>query len=107
MEIIDFDDLSINNIISDSDNRWPDFKLHCRNGDSITCESDKRVHLVIFGVNEVSLKLIKAAVNFCHFPNHYTKGINTLITFIDENINNANTVINYNYDKINKIIERS
>lgn len=93
LEIIDFDDLSINNIISDSDNRWPGFKLHCRNGDSITCESDKRVHLVIFGVNEVSLKLIKAAVNFCHFPNHYTKGINTLITFIDENINDISLPI--------------
>lgn len=86
LKVIDFDELSVNNILGDPDNIWPELKLHRRNNntDIITWESDKYVHLVILGMNEVAKKLIKASANFCHFPNHVTKGINTKITIIDD-----------------------
>jgi hypothetical protein len=94
LKIIDSDELCINNILGDPDNNWPNYKIHKRSDvDVINWQSDKKVHLVIFGMNSISNKVIKSASNFAHFPNHYTKKINTLITVIDSNIGDASFVI--------------
>lgn len=95
LKIIDSDELCINNILGDPDNNWPNYKLHRRGEkDVINWQSEKKVHMVIIGMNDVSKKLIKAASNFAHFPNHSTKKINTLITVVDENIGDASFIIN-------------
>ena len=94
LKVIDVDELCINNILGDSDNYWPQSKIHKRGSDDvINWQSEKRVHLVIFGMNNVSKKFVKRTSNYTHFPNHYTKGINTLITIIDENIGDASFLI--------------
>jgi hypothetical protein len=49
----------------------------------VTEDSDKRVHLVIFGMSNMGIALGLQAAQLCHFPNYITKGIKTLITFID------------------------
>lgn len=54
-------------------------------GDGISAESDRQVHLVIFGMTQVSYAMATTAAHICHFPN-FKKGIRTKITFIAENI---------------------
>lgn len=49
----------------------------------ITGESDKHVHLVIFGLSEMGKAMGIQAAQLAHFPNFNTKGIRTRITFID------------------------
>jgi hypothetical protein len=51
----------------------------------ITEDSEKQVHLVILGMTNMGIALGIQAAQLCHFPNSFTKGIKTRITFIDEN----------------------
>ena len=51
-------------------------------------DSQMRVHLVILGMSNMGIALGIQAAQICHFPNYVTKGIKTLITFIDENADN-------------------
>ena len=51
----------------------------------ITEDSEKQVHLVILGTTNMGIALGMQAAQLCHFPNFFTKGIKTRITFIDEN----------------------
>ncbi|GHV94011.1 hypothetical protein AGMMS50293_03310 [Spirochaetia bacterium] len=50
----------------------------------ITDDSEKQVHLVILGMTSMGIALGMQAAQLCHFPNFFTKGIKTRITFIDE-----------------------
>ncbi|MHC6204323.1 hypothetical protein ACYULU_14180 [Breznakiellaceae bacterium SP9] len=51
----------------------------------ITEDSEKQVHLVILGMTSMGISLGLQAAQLCRFPNFFTKGIRTRITFIDEN----------------------
>ena len=51
----------------------------------ITEDSPMRVHLVILGMSNMGVSLGMQAAQLCHFPNFVTRGVKTLITFIDEN----------------------
>jgi len=53
--------------------------------DPLTPDSEKRVPLVILGMSDIGIALGVQAAHICHFPNFFTKGIKTRITFIDEN----------------------
>lgn len=56
-----------------------------RNGDDnvgISENSDKYVHLVIFGMSSMGVALGTMAAQMCHFPNFNTKRKKTQITFI-------------------------
>ncbi|GHV25636.1 hypothetical protein FACS189498_4010 [Spirochaetia bacterium] len=50
----------------------------------VTEDSEKQVHLVILGMTNMGIALGMQAAQLCHFPNFFTKGIKTRITFIDE-----------------------
>lgn len=55
--------------------------------DGITKDSDKRVHLVIIGMNRMGVAVAKEAAHMLHFPNYddNVPGKNqTVITFIDD-----------------------
>ena len=54
----------------------------------VTADSNKRVHLVIFGMSDMGISLAVQAAHICHFPNFVTKGIKTRITFIDKDADN-------------------
>ena len=53
----------------------------------ITIQSEKTVHLVIFGMSSVAEQVAINAAHACHFPNYTKKGhtLRTRITLIDEN----------------------
>jgi hypothetical protein len=51
----------------------------------IKADSGKKVHLVILGMSNMGVALGLQAAQLCHFPNFFTKGIKTRVTFIDEN----------------------
>jgi hypothetical protein len=51
----------------------------------IDADSEKHVHLVILGMTSMGIALGIQAAHICHFPNFFTKGIKTRITFIDKN----------------------
>jgi hypothetical protein len=51
----------------------------------IGADSEMRVHLVILGMTEMGIALGVQAAHICHFPNFFTRGIKTRITFIDNN----------------------
>ena len=55
-------------------------------GTGIDAESDKQVHIVIYGMTQVASAMATTAAHICHFPNFRTKGIRTRITFVMENI---------------------
>ena len=49
-------------------------------------EKDPRhVHLVFIGTTNFAVAFAMEAANVLHFPNYHTKGVKTLITFIDKN----------------------
>lgn len=49
----------------------------------INGESEKHVHLVVFGLTEMGKALAIQAAHLAHFPNFNTKGIRSRITIID------------------------
>jgi hypothetical protein len=53
-------------------------------GDGIKYNSTKHVHLVVIGMSQMGVAMGIQAAHICHFPNFITKGIKTIITFIDE-----------------------
>jgi hypothetical protein len=53
--------------------------------EKLTVDSKKHVHLVILGMSEMGVALGLQAAHICHFPNFFTKGARTRITFIDKN----------------------
>lgn len=54
-------------------------------GDGISAESGKQVHIVIFGMTQISHAMATTAAHICHFPN-FRKGIRTRITFVAADI---------------------
>lgn len=58
-------------------------QIDTRDGQNITTDSDKYVHLVIIGMTEMGEALAREAAFLCHYPNYVTKGIRTKLTFID------------------------
>lgn len=54
-------------------------------GEGISADSDKQVHLVVFGMTQVAYAMATTAAHICHFPN-FKKGIRTKITFIAEGL---------------------
>lgn len=50
----------------------------------ITYDSDKSVHLIIAGMNQMGIALAMQTALLVHLPNYYTKGIRTTISFISE-----------------------
>ncbi len=53
--------------------------------EAISKDSEKYVHLVIVGMNQMGIALALEAAHLAHFPNYKTKGKKTKITFIDSN----------------------
>lgn len=53
--------------------------------EAISKDSEKFVHLVIVGMNQMGIALALEAAHLAHFPNYKTKGKKTKITFIDSN----------------------
>ncbi|MDO4320514.1 MAG: hypothetical protein Q4C34_08055 [Bacteroidales bacterium] len=51
----------------------------------IKSDSGRRVHLVVVGMTAQGVALAFEAARMCHFPNFVTRGVRTLITFIDPN----------------------
>lgn len=56
-------------------------------GKGITPEDPKRVHLVFVGTTNFAVAFAMEAAHLLHFPNFASKGVKTLITFIDINAN--------------------
>ncbi len=54
-------------------------------GKGIQPNDDKRVHLVFVGTTNFAVAFAMEAAHVLHFPNFHTKGVKTLITFIDKN----------------------
>lgn len=50
----------------------------------ITIDSDKSVHLIVVGMNQMGIALAMQAALLVHLPNYHSKGVRTTITFIDE-----------------------
>lgn len=50
-------------------------------GDGIGKDSDRHVHLVVFGMTQISYAMATTAAHICHFPN-FSRGIRTKITFV-------------------------
>ena len=72
-------------------------EIDTRNGESITADSDKQVHLVIVGMTEMGEALAREAAFLCHYPNFVTKSIRTRITFIDPKIEEPETYFRGRY----------
>ena len=51
----------------------------------IDSESKKRVHLIIVGMSKMGVAMAIEAAQVAHFPNFSSRGVRTLITFIDRN----------------------
>ena len=54
-------------------------------GDGINKDDEKRVHLVFVGTTNFAVAFAMEAAHVLHFPNFESKGVKTLITFIDKN----------------------
>jgi hypothetical protein len=54
-------------------------------GKGITPDDPKRVHLVFVGTTNFAVAFAMEAAHLLHFPNFVSKGVKTLITFIDIN----------------------
>lgn len=54
-------------------------------GNGITSDNPKRVHLVFVGTTNFAVAFAMEAAHLLHFPNFASKGVKTLITFIDIN----------------------
>ena len=54
-------------------------------GEGIAADSPKQVHIVIFGMTQVSYAMATTAAHICHFPN-FRNGIRTRITFVASDI---------------------
>lgn len=49
----------------------------------VTAQSEKGVHLIVFGMTRMGIAMAMTAAHTAHYPNFHTKGIRTRITFID------------------------
>ena len=65
-------------------------------GEGISAESQRQVHLVIFGMTQVSYAMATTAAHICHFPN-FKNGIRTKITFVAEGIRQEMDYFNGRY----------
>ena len=54
-------------------------------GVGITPDDEKKVHLVFVGTTNFAVAFAMEAAHVLHFPNFHSKGVKTLITFIDKN----------------------
>ena len=54
-------------------------------GEGIKPDDEKRVHLVFVGTTNFAVAFAMEAAHVLHFPNFESKGVKTLITFIDKN----------------------
>ena len=68
-------------------------------GEGITKESQKHVHLIIIGTNELASSIAINAAHILHFPNYKDGNFNTCshITFIDNQINNFSKLFRSQY----------
>lgn len=68
-------------------------------GEGITKESPKHVHLIIIGTNELASSIAVNAAHILHFPNYKDGNFNTCshITFIDNQINNFSKLFRSQY----------
>ena len=75
----------------------------------ISADSEKTVHLVLFGINHMSMEIARHAALICHFPN-YTRdhSLRTRITFVDPDadrlkdgfINSNQTLFNNSFYRV-------
>lgn len=54
-------------------------------GEGIKPDDEKKVHLVFVGTTNFAVAFAMEAAHVLHFPNFESKGVKTLITFIDKN----------------------
>ena len=54
-------------------------------GVGITPDDEKKVHLVFVGTTNFAVAFAMEAAHVLHFPNFHSKGVKTIITFIDKN----------------------
>lgn len=60
----------------------------------VTWECERRVHLVLFGLNAMSEALIKTACMVCHYPNFVRdKRLKTCITVVDEGLKEGDNLL--------------
>lgn len=68
------------------EDQWSQFVAMGLDREPITKQSEKTVHLVIFGMSEVAEQVAINAAHVCHYPNYLQKdhSLRTRITVIDE-----------------------
>ena len=66
----------------------------------ITINSEKSVHLIIVGMNQMGIALAMQAALLVHLPNYYSKGIRTTITFIDEHATQEGEYLKGHYEAL-------
>lgn len=72
--------------------------------DPITYDSDKRVHLVIFGMTQMGLAVAKRAAHNIHLPNFVRdSNLKTTITFIDKDCKSGMEMFRNRYAQIFEI----
>jgi len=79
-----FDDMWARKVFVDNTYNGGEIVYTPLDREPITEDSAKRVHLVILGMSDMGAALAVQAAQICHFPNFFTKGIKTKISFIDE-----------------------
>ena len=69
-----------------TDDQWSQIIAMGLDREPITKQSEKTVHLVIFGMTEVAELVAINAAHVCHYPNYLRKGhtLRTRITIVDE-----------------------
>lgn len=68
------------------EDQWSQKIAMCLDREPITKQSEKTVHLVIFGMSDISEQVAMNTAHVCHFPNYLHKdhSLRTRITVIDE-----------------------
>ena len=84
-------------ILVDLAGQWPERGLNMRDGERITMDSDRCVHLVIFGMTSTGEVVATTAARTCHHPNYVTRGIRTRITVIDNDFSSNKGVFHGRY----------
>lgn len=103
LKIFNNDEMWARRILGNAMLEYPDMCLFSREGDRLTIDSEKRVHLIIFGMSDTGEMVAKTAAQICHFPNFVTKGIKTKITVIDEDFDKHRGILHGRYSDYMKM----
>lgn len=83
---------------------YRDSKTHEIKG--ITADSNKSVHLIIVGMNQMGISLAMQAALLVHLPNFHNKGVRTTITFISEHASRESEFLMGHYEALFALCRR-